>query len=87
VGINYEQVPANEWKTTIQQFVKEYGVNYPCLIGDTATRRSIPGFQAFPTTLFLDREGVVRLVLVSYEPYEKLEAAVLELLGKPNDQA
>ena len=82
VGINYEEGAQEEWSKTITEFVKEQRINYPCLIGDDATQGRIANFQGFPTTLFIDREGVVRLMLVGYHPYEKLEAVVLELLAQ-----
>jgi thiol-disulfide isomerase/thioredoxin len=80
VGINYEQLPAAEWKPTIAKVAKEIGITYPCLIGDEATQSKIPNLEGFPTTLFVDRAGVVRLKLVGYHPYEKLESVVLLLL-------
>lgn len=87
VGINYEQVPPSDWNKTIRKLVQETGINYPCLIGDEATRSRVPRFQGFPTTLFVDRNGVVRLQLVGYHPKEMLEAAVLELLEEQADRA
>jgi thiol-disulfide isomerase/thioredoxin len=83
VGINYEQVPDEEVKTTIADFIRDQGVNYACVIGDDATREQVPDFEGFPTTLFIDRGGVVRLKVVGYHPYDKLEAIVLALLSEP----
>jgi len=81
VGINYERgadpIPG------IKSFAKEYGINYPLVIGDDATQNKIPEFQAFPTTLFIDRSGEVRLVAVGARPLEYLEAVVKKLLAEP----
>ena len=82
VGINYERGAADEAVTKIQQFIDDEGVTYTCVIGDAETKDQVPEFEGFPTTLFLDAEGVVRLKVVGYHPYEKLEAIVLELLAQ-----
>ncbi len=81
VGINYERA-ANPIPG-IKSFAKEYGINYPLVIGDDATQNKIPDFQAFPTTLFIDRTGEVRLVAVGARPHEYLEAVVKKLLAEP----
>lgn len=83
VGINYEQVAEKDVAATIQAFVKTNNVKYPCVIGDTPTREQVPRFQGFPTTLFIDRHGVVRLKATGYHPYEFLEAVVKTLLEEP----
>jgi thiol-disulfide isomerase/thioredoxin len=83
VGINYEQedTPA-EAKKVIQEFLKENKVPYTCVIGDDETQKQVPDFEGYPTTLFLDRAGKVRLKLVG--GYEKgaLEAAIKKLLDE-----
>lgn len=80
VGINYEQLPPAEWKPAIDKVATELGITYPCLIGDRGTQAKIPNLEVFPTTLFIDRTGTVRLKLSGYHPYEKLESVVLLLL-------
>ena len=61
VGINYERGPESEWIGKIESFVAENGITYPCVIGDDMTRDMVPEFSGYPTTLFIDRTGVVRL--------------------------
>ena len=63
VGINYERVPAPEVNATIKAFVSKNKVPYPCLIGDDETLKRMPRLGGFPTTLFLDRAGKVRLTV------------------------
>jgi thiol-disulfide isomerase/thioredoxin len=82
VGINFERVPREEWVSTITTTVQELGINYPCLLSDEATSAKVPNLEGFPTTLFLDRTGTVRLRIDGYHPYEKLEGIVLELLDE-----
>ncbi len=85
VGVNYEQGSQDEVVQTIRDFVTENGINYACVVGDQDTQAQIPDFRGFPTTLLIDREGQVRLKLVGYHPYEKLDAIVTELIseGRP----
>ena len=84
VGINCnEEGGRDEVKATIKDFAKKYKIAYKCLLNDDKTEAKIPGFQGYPTTLFLDRSGKVRLMLVGYTPKAKLEAIVATLLDEP----
>jgi thiol-disulfide isomerase/thioredoxin len=81
VGINYER--STDPIPGIKSFAKEHGINYPLVIGNEATQNKIPEFQAFPTTLFIDRKGEVRLMAVGARPQSYLEAVVKRLLSEP----
>ena len=83
VGLNYENGDDKEARAIVLAFLKENKVPYPCLLGDSPTRDQIPDFAGFPTTLFLDRAGVVRLRLVGYHDRADLEAVVDLLLAEP----
>jgi thiol-disulfide isomerase/thioredoxin len=82
VGINYERVPADKALDVIRKFAKENKISYPCVIGDEKTKQQVPGFTGFPTTLFFDRTGKLRLSVVGAQPHEKLEAIVKVLLDE-----
>ena len=82
INCNEEGSPA-EVKKTINDFKAETKIKYPCVLNDDTTEAKIPGFQGYPTTLFLDRAGKVRLVLVGYTPLSRLEAIVTTLLAEP----
>jgi thiol-disulfide isomerase/thioredoxin len=82
VGINYERVAPAQVKQVVGKFVKENKVSYPCLIGDPATQRKVPDLNAYPTTLFFDRTGKLRLRVVGYKPLPELEAIVKVLLDE-----
>jgi len=82
INCNEEGSPA-EVKKTINDFKAETKIKYPCVLNDDTTEGKIPGFQGYPTTLFLDRAGKVRLVLVGYTPLSRLEAIVTTLLAEP----
>ncbi len=84
VGINCnESGTRDEIKATIKAYAAEAKIGYPCLLDDDMTQEKVPGFQGYPTTLFLDRTGRVRLTLVGYTPVAKLEAIVATLLAEP----
>lgn len=83
LGLNYER-SGDETKNieNIKNFMEEYKMNYACVIGDEDTRAQVPNFQGFPTTLFIDKEGKVRLTMVGLNPYSKLEAVAKILLAE-----
>lgn len=83
VGINYENGEGEEMINKIREFAQEQGINYTCVIGDDETRQQVPNFEGFPTTLFIDRTGSVRLKVVGYHPYGKLNAYVQVLMEEP----
>ncbi len=89
VGLTYEHGEDDEQITQrIQEFMEDFEVNYNCLIGDEETMEMVAEFRGFPTTLFVDRNGDVRLQLVGLHPYAKLEAVVKQLLdgSEPSHQ-
>lgn len=87
VGINYEHSEGDEAVEGIRKFAADVGINYPCVIGDQATQDLIPQLEGFPTTLFLDRDGRVRLKVVGYQPYEMLDAFVSVLMQEGDANA
>lgn len=83
VGINYENAAnAADAAKVIRAFSRENNMNYPCLIGDEKTRSQVPNFQGYPTTVFLDRSGKVRLSIVGAQSMSDLEAIIQELLDE-----
>ena len=57
-------------------------MTYRCVLNDETTDKKIPGFLGYPTTLFLDRSGRVRMMLVGYSPKVRPEAIVTTLLAE-----
>jgi thiol-disulfide isomerase/thioredoxin len=76
VGLTYERADNPDPKKTVRDFHKKQKVTYPCLIGDDATRARIPGFQGYPTTLYLDRSATVRVKAVGECSLREMEAIV-----------
>lgn len=84
IGLNYnEQGTPEQVTATIRAFMESNEMNYPCAIGDEATITQVPNLEGFPTTLFIDRAGKVRMKLVGLQPLETLEGAVSLLLAEP----
>lgn len=83
VGINYEGASSDEEAIgAIAEFTAEVPVNYPLLLGDEATQEQVPQFSGYPTTLFIDRTGKVRMTVLGARPKGELEAIVKILLAE-----
>jgi thiol-disulfide isomerase/thioredoxin len=81
VGINYEGGDdKKEDIKTIKEFNKRMKVPYTCVLGDEKTQKQVPNFEGYPTTLFMDRSGKVRMTIVGGQPLFRLEAAVEALM-------
>ncbi len=80
IGVNYERSAPEAAPARVKAFVQAHGISYPCVIGDDSTRSQVPDFAGYPTTLFLDHEGEVRVVVVGFRPLRDLEAIVERLL-------
>lgn len=81
VGLNSENDETVELQTTrVQKAVEEFKINYPCALIDDAFLEAIPDFEGFPTTLFIDRQGRVRLKMVGAQSLSRLETAIKLLL-------
>jgi len=89
VGLNYNEQDGKEPPAArVQNFVREHHITYPCALGDDKTLAQVPNLKGFPTTLFLDRSGTVRLVLEGYHPLAELSGIVSVLLEeKPSAAA
>ncbi len=82
LGLAYENAQGDEARKAVNAFNKEAGVKYPCLLGTEAIQNQIPNFLGYPTTLFLDRSGTVRLRFSGYQPLSTLEIAAEVLLDE-----
>jgi hypothetical protein len=65
--------------------VETNNVPYPCLLGDEATIKQVPGFRGFPTTVIVDRAGKPRLLITenTAQSAELIVDAVRVLLAEP----
>lgn len=79
IGLNSENSEGDEANTLINESKKRFGLNYPCALGDEKTFGQIPDFGAVPTSIFLDRAGVVKAVVVGMVDELQLEMIVERL--------
>jgi thiol-disulfide isomerase/thioredoxin len=87
IGLNYENGKDDETAKMVREFIAAHGINYPCALGDDATRDQIPDLEGYPTTLFLDAAGKVRAKVVGLHDYTFLEAIVATLLAEKTGDA
>ncbi len=80
VGLNSEGDTDEHAVREVKKFCKVEGVTYPCALITEEFIESIPDFEGFPTTLFLDRQGKVRLKIMGYHDFWLLRGAVEQLL-------
>jgi thiol-disulfide isomerase/thioredoxin len=81
VGLNVERESnARVAAKNVRQARSDDGVSYPCALVSRQVIRQVPDFGGFPTTLFFDRTGKVRLKLEGYHELPYLRAAVEALL-------
>ncbi len=77
IGLNQESGADDAAKNAlINNFITENKMNYPCALITDDVMGQVPDFQGFPTTLFIDRTGKVRLKAVGLHDYGYLEAIV-----------
>ncbi|MCY2968145.1 MAG: TlpA disulfide reductase family protein, partial [Planctomycetota bacterium] len=77
VGLNREQTKDDEAAVKlVKDFNEQQGVTYPCALITEEIMGQVPEFQGFPTTLFIDRAGKVRLKVVGARGPEFLQAVV-----------
>lgn len=90
VGIAFEHAPDRASAVRdLERFIREFAIEYPVLLGGTPSEtdlfRVFPGlteFRGFPTTIVLDRKGIVQEVTVGFSPalMNRLETAIQENL-------
>lgn len=85
VGLAYERVDDDEEALeNVEKFMKKHKMNYPCAIGTDEIKEQVPKLRGYPTTLFIDQSGNVKMELVGFRPYEELEATLKIVMGETN---
>ncbi len=82
IGLNQESGSQEEKTKLVTDYISSAGINYPCALIPEELLQSVPNFEGFPTTLFIDRTGKVRLKAVGLHEYAYLEAVVSTLLAE-----
>ena len=80
VGINFEEGELggmstfDQTKAKLTEFTQTQPITYACVYGTPEVAAQIPEFGSFPTLIFIDRDGKVRLVANGYQPAQVLDA-------------
>jgi len=83
VGMNFERAATpRDAILAIEEFRRVQPINYSLVLGEDIVTKQVPKFSGFPTTLFIDGSGTVRMMLVGAHPTETLEAYSLLLLAE-----
>ncbi len=86
VGLTYEQTEdVKDARQKVKVFLETMEITYPLVLTDGAILEKIPNLVGFPTTLFLDSTGKVRLKLVGYHAKAELEAIITALMAEGAD--
>jgi len=81
IGLNDERGPSEEANIdTVKNFIANNSMNYPCAMITKEVIEQLPDFQGFPTTLFIDHHGKVRLKAFGFHEYQYIDAVVKALL-------
>jgi thiol-disulfide isomerase/thioredoxin len=77
VGVSLD----GDGELVVKKFVKDYGVNYPVVLGaDSNIQETYAVMDTIPTTLIIDRDGRIRDRTVGKVPTEEFEKALLAVL-------
>jgi thiol-disulfide isomerase/thioredoxin len=83
VGLNDERTDDDDRASAarlVRSFCRTQGVDYPCAVITRRIKEQVPEYGSFPTTLFIDHTGKVRLKLIGAYGMPVLKAVVEALL-------
>ncbi len=82
IGLCNERTPDTGAATeSLTAAMNEFRINYPCALIDDKTVSKVPTFSGYPTMLFIDRTGKVRMVTVGVKAEAYWDSLVEELLA------
>lgn len=83
IGLTYPQDELDQAAIDdMARVMESAGINYPCVVGEEGVKSQLPSFPGYPTTLFIDRKGTVRLAVAGQHSFEQLEAVCQVLLDE-----
>ena len=85
VGMTWEGGQAGaETLAKVKAFAKENKINYPLtLVSDRKALNKVPNLEGYPTTLFIDKSGRVRVKEVGYRDLNVLRSLISALDAEP----
>ena len=76
VGISLDETGPK----AVQPFLREFGINYPVLLGNEKVVGDFGGLQGIPTTYVIDRQGTIVAGFLGLTPEADLEKSIAPLL-------
>lgn len=64
----------------VKDFMEQFGMNYPVVMGDENVTRAFGGIEALPTTFVINREGWLVSIHVGYADKQSFENEIKPLL-------
>ncbi len=83
-GLMVIGVAADSDPIAVARFGKKLGITYPLLVNGMDVQKY--GAPGLPTTMLVDRSGVVRKKIVGFEYTKVFESALIELLHESTDK-
>ena len=89
VGIAFEHGSREEQVKAVKEVAQKFKVNYPLLVGGSREKKEaatvingLKDFSGYPTTLYIDRNGLVRHIQVGFyinsEPHKRWQLKQME---------
>ena len=78
LGISLDQGGLSD----VKPFMKNYGINYPIVMGDNQVVAAYGGIRGIPTTFVIDKEGKIRASFEGYRPASVFEKLIQQLTSE-----
>jgi peroxiredoxin len=78
LGISLDQGGLSD----VKPFMKDYGINYPIVLGDNQVVAAYGGIRGIPTTFVIDKEGRIRASFEGYRPASVFEKLIQQLTSE-----
>ena len=66
----------------VKAITRDFGINYPVLIGNEDVMKQFGGIVALPTSFLIGKDGRIREKLQGLHPEDELESMVLQALAE-----
>ncbi len=66
----------------VKPFMKDYGINYPIMMGDDQVVSAYGGISGIPTTFVIDKQGNIRASFIGYRPASVFEQLIQQLTSE-----
>lgn len=78
VGISLDR--GGNAESVVRNFMKEYNVNYPIMMGNEEVVKKFGGIRAIPTTFIINKKGEMVEKIIGYRDEDYFENIIKELL-------